>query len=81
MHVYRYNFSLNELDVVAQAHDYFVQRMGRSTQLQLTRLDTRSVGRYCDYERTKDLELFQIACRRVSLDKKHTAQEQNNRTK
>ncbi|KAG0040895.1 hypothetical protein BGZ82_006768 [Podila clonocystis] len=61
----RYNFSLNELDVVAQAHDYFVQRMGRSAQLHLTRLDTGSVGRYCDYERTKDLELFQITCRQT----------------
>ncbi|KAG0347709.1 Methyltransferase-like protein 22 [Podila minutissima] len=62
----RYNFSLNELDVVAQAHDYFVQKMGRSTQLHLTRLDTGSVGRHCDYERTKDLELFQITCRQTA---------------
>ncbi|KFH65885.1 hypothetical protein MVEG_07988 [Podila verticillata NRRL 6337] len=73
----RYNFSLNELDVVAQAHDYFVQRMGRSTQLHLTRLDTGSIGRHCDYERTKDLELFQIACR-LSLDEHNTGTEQQN---
>ncbi|KAG0349401.1 Methyltransferase-like protein 22 [Podila humilis] len=59
----RYNFSLNALDVVAQAHDYFVQRMGRSSLLQLRRLDATMIGRFCEYERGKDLELFQVTCR------------------
>ncbi|KAG9325215.1 hypothetical protein KVV02_002069 [Mortierella alpina] len=51
----RYNFSLDELDVVAQAHDYFVKRMGRSLLLEAQRVDYSSLGRYCNYDRSKDL--------------------------
>ncbi|KAG0212195.1 Methyltransferase-like protein 22 [Mortierella sp. GBA30] len=51
----RYNFSLEQLDVVAQAHDYFVKRMERSKLIEAQRIDCTGLGRYCDYERSKDL--------------------------
>ncbi|CAO3570608.1 unnamed protein product [Mortierella alpina] len=53
----------DELDVVAQAHDYFVKRMGRSSLLEAQRIDYSSLGRYCDYDRSKDLEIYRVACR------------------
>ncbi|KAF9965748.1 hypothetical protein BGZ70_004195 [Mortierella alpina] len=53
----RYNFSLDELDVVAQAHDYFVKRIGRSSLIEAQRIDYSSLGRYCDYDRSKDLTI------------------------
>ncbi|KAF9421916.1 mRNA binding protein puf3 [Podila epigama] len=58
----RYNFSLNALDVVAQAYNYFVQRMKQSTVLDLIEMDSTeaTIGRHCDYTRSKDLVLFQI---------------------
>ncbi|KAF9563283.1 hypothetical protein EC968_004896 [Mortierella alpina] len=56
----RYNFSLDELDVVAQAHDYFVKRLGRSLLIEAQRIDYSSLGRYCDYDRSNDLTTIRL---------------------
>ncbi|KAG0377352.1 hypothetical protein BGX24_006270 [Mortierella sp. AD032] len=59
----RYNFSLDELAVVAQAYEYFKIRIGRSEVLEAEEIDASSLSRHCDYDRTKDLVLFRIACK------------------
>ncbi|ORY98270.1 hypothetical protein BCR41DRAFT_227418 [Lobosporangium transversale] len=51
----RYNFSLDELDVVAQAHDYFVKKMSQSNMIEAQRIDCTELDHYCDYKRSKDL--------------------------
>ncbi|KAK3818082.1 MAG: hypothetical protein J3R72DRAFT_502905 [Linnemannia gamsii] len=51
----RYNFSLDELAVVAQAYEYFKIRIGRSEVLEAEEIDASSLSRHCDYDRTKDL--------------------------
>ncbi|KAF9586249.1 Methyltransferase-like protein 22 [Lunasporangiospora selenospora] len=61
----RYNFSLNELDIVAQAHDYFVKKMGLSKVLKACTIDKASIDSYCDYSRTEDLVLFEVTCREL----------------
>ncbi|KAF9355708.1 Methyltransferase-like protein 22 [Mortierella sp. NVP85] len=56
----RYNFSLDHLDVVAQAHEYFVERIRRSDVLDAIRVDCSQLVRQCNYERSKDLELYRV---------------------
>ncbi|KAG0276222.1 hypothetical protein BGZ95_007819 [Linnemannia exigua] len=51
----RYNFSLDELAVVAQAYEYFKTRIGKSEVLEAEEIDASSLSRHCDYDRTKDL--------------------------
>ncbi|KAI8362942.1 hypothetical protein B0O80DRAFT_2503 [Mortierella sp. GBAus27b] len=60
----RYNFSLDQLDVVAQAHDYFVNRMKRSDVLMADPIDCSQLARWCDYDRSKDLQLFRVQLKR-----------------
>ncbi|KAF9979181.1 hypothetical protein BGZ73_005349 [Actinomortierella ambigua] len=50
----RFNFSLTDLDVVAQAYEYFVQRVARSSSIQAVLLDP-PMTKFCDYERSNDL--------------------------
>ncbi|KAF9929335.1 Methyltransferase-like protein 22 [Linnemannia zychae] len=59
----RYNFSLDELAVVAQAYEYFKDRMTRSDVLEAEEIDVSTLSRHCDYERTGDLVLFRICCK------------------
>ncbi|KAK3809573.1 MAG: hypothetical protein J3Q66DRAFT_405557 [Benniella sp.] len=59
----RYNFSLDHLDVVAQAHDYFVKRIQRSDVLDAIRVDCSQLAYQCNYERSKDLELYRVCCK------------------
>jgi hypothetical protein len=51
----RYNFSLDQLAVVAQAFDYFVNKVGESSVIEAERIETSTLGRHCDYDRGKDL--------------------------
>jgi hypothetical protein len=46
---------LDHLEVVAQAHDYFVERIQRSDVLDAIRVDCSQLARQCNYERSKDL--------------------------
>ncbi|KAF9338600.1 hypothetical protein BGZ91_008420 [Linnemannia elongata] len=59
----RYNFSLDELAVVAQAYEYFKVRIGRSSLIEEEEIDASTLARHCDYDRTKDLVLFRIGCK------------------
>ncbi|KAK3806597.1 MAG: hypothetical protein JOS17DRAFT_582256 [Linnemannia elongata] len=59
----RYNFSLDELAVVAQAYEYFKVRIGRSSLIEAEEIDASTLARHCDYDRTKDLVLFRIGCK------------------
>ncbi|KAF9105148.1 hypothetical protein BGX27_009787 [Mortierella sp. AM989] len=59
----RFNFSLDQLSVVAQAHDYFVKEIAKSTLIEAHRVDYSQLGKHCDYERSKDLELFSVVPR------------------
>ncbi|KAF9359515.1 Methyltransferase-like protein 22 [Mortierella sp. AD094] len=59
----RFNFSLDQLSVVAQAFDYFVKKMAESTLIEAHRVDCSQLARHCDYERSKDLELFSVVLR------------------
>ncbi|KAF9544783.1 Methyltransferase-like protein 22 [Mortierella hygrophila] len=56
----RYNFSLDELAVVAQAYEYFKVRIGQSSLIEAEEIDASTLARHCDYDRTKDLVLFRI---------------------
>ncbi|KAG0053312.1 Methyltransferase-like protein 22 [Gryganskiella cystojenkinii] len=56
----RYNFSLNQLAVVAHAYEYFIRKVGESSIIKADRIDTSSLGQHCDYYRSKDLELFRV---------------------
>ncbi|KAG0319882.1 Methyltransferase-like protein 22 [Dissophora globulifera] len=56
----RYNFSVEQLDVVAQAHDYFVQQIANSKVIEARRVDCSEIDQYCDYVRSKDLELYRV---------------------
>ncbi|KAF9206529.1 hypothetical protein BGZ49_002299 [Haplosporangium sp. Z 27] len=51
----RFNFSIDQLGVVAQAFDYFVKKMSESKVIEAHREDCSHLARYCDYERSKDL--------------------------
>ncbi|KAG0001020.1 Methyltransferase-like protein 22 [Entomortierella chlamydospora] len=59
----RFNFSLDQLSVVAQAFDYFVKKMAESTLIEAHRVDCSQLAQHCDYERSKDLELFSVVLR------------------
>ncbi|KAG0314729.1 Methyltransferase-like protein 22 [Linnemannia gamsii] len=59
----RYNFSLDQLAVVAQAYEYFKVRIGRSLLIEAEEIDVSTLTRHCDYDRTKDLVLFRIGCK------------------
>ncbi|KAI7820786.1 hypothetical protein BC939DRAFT_456937 [Gamsiella multidivaricata] len=60
----RYNFSLDQLAVVATAHDYFVKKTGQSEVIMAQRMDYSQLNRHCDYDRSKDLELYRVVLRR-----------------
>jgi len=51
----RYNFSLDQLAVVAQAYDYFVRKISESLVIEAERIDPSTLERHCDYDRSKDL--------------------------
>ncbi|KAF8945860.1 hypothetical protein BGZ47_001819 [Haplosporangium gracile] len=46
----RYNFSLDQLAVVAQAYEYFKIRIGRSSLIEAEEIDTSTLTRHCDYD-------------------------------
>ncbi|KAF9901368.1 hypothetical protein EC991_006219 [Linnemannia zychae] len=56
----RYNFSLDELAVVAQAYEHFKIRIGRSEIIEAEEIDVSSLSRHCDYDRTKDLTTIRL---------------------
>ncbi|KAF9133977.1 hypothetical protein BGW39_008464 [Mortierella sp. 14UC] len=56
----RYNFSLDELAVVAQAYEHFKVRIGRSEVIEAEEIDASSLSRHCDYDRTKDLTTIRL---------------------
>ncbi|KAG0281833.1 Methyltransferase-like protein 22 [Linnemannia gamsii] len=59
----RYNFSLDQLAVAAQAYEYFKLKIERSLLIEAEEIDVATLTRHCDYDRTKDLVLFRIGCK------------------
>ncbi|KAG0268072.1 Methyltransferase-like protein 22 [Actinomortierella ambigua] len=55
-------FAADDMNVVAQAYEYFVQRVACSSSIQAALLEPPTI-KYCDYERSNDLVLFKVWCR------------------
>ena len=60
----RFNFTLNELDARAHAHEHFCKlAQQQDSGLQCMRLDAAMVPQFLEYERGSDLELWLIQCK------------------
>ena len=56
----RLNFSVHSLSVRAPAADHFAQRLAESELIHAERIDLERVPQRFDYERTRELELWEV---------------------
>ena len=60
----RFNFTLNDLDARAHAHEHFCKlAQHQDSGLQCMRLDAAMVPQFLEYERGSDLELWLMQCK------------------